>query len=214
MRNRFCLVRSPRCSFFSSCQSRFSLIILSWSRDRPSCGQTRLDKFHTVDSCRQLSVYGQTQKCSCKAVISVEYVGFCSGAHGAWVVSDLISVSYCDNCGTALRTTIFNPQQNIYKIPDRRWWLGCPGHTAAIELTAPLPTARQSSHLCQWRASRKVSCTSCPDSYSRHASSTRISHLTAEQKDYSVQSQSRKLLRMKRPCLSWLSPYILRRRVF
>ena len=79
MRNRFYLVRSLQCSFFSSCQGRLSLMILSWSRDRPSCGLPRLDKFHRVgvhvDSCRQLSAYyGQTQKCSCREMISVEYV--------------------------------------------------------------------------------------------------------------------------------------------
>ena len=87
---------------------------------------------------------------------------------------ELKSVSYCDYCRPALRTTIFNPQQHIYKIPDERWWLGCPDHTAATELTDPLSTARQSSHLCQWRASWKVSCMRCPDSYSRHASSTNL----------------------------------------
>ena len=81
MRNRFCLVNmfaSSDVHSFSSRQGRLSLMILSWSRDRPSCGLPRLDKFHRVgvhvDSCRQLSAYGQTQKCSCQEMISVEYV--------------------------------------------------------------------------------------------------------------------------------------------
>ena len=53
-------------------------MILSWSRDRPSCGLLRLDKFNRVgvhvDSCRQVSAYGQTQTCSCQGMISVEDV--------------------------------------------------------------------------------------------------------------------------------------------
>ena len=47
-------------------------------RETESCGVPRLDKFHRVgvhvDSCRQLSAYAQTQKCSCQGMISVEYV--------------------------------------------------------------------------------------------------------------------------------------------
>ena len=43
-----------------------------------SCDLPRLDEFHRVDvhvdSSRQVSAYGQTQKCSCQGMISVEDV--------------------------------------------------------------------------------------------------------------------------------------------
>ena len=51
---------------------------VGWSRDRPICGLPRLEKFQRVgvhvDSCRQVSAFGHTQKCSCQEMISVEDV--------------------------------------------------------------------------------------------------------------------------------------------
>ena len=43
---------SPPCSFFSSCQGRFSLMILSWSRDWSSYGLPKPDRFRRVHSCQ------------------------------------------------------------------------------------------------------------------------------------------------------------------
>ena len=83
-------------------------MILNWGRDKPSCGLPRLDKFHRVgvrvDSCRQLSAYGQTQKCSCQEMISVQYVWFCSG--GAQVVPEL---KYQTNAGGLTAQPILLP---------------------------------------------------------------------------------------------------------
>ena len=75
---------------------------------------------------------GQTQKCSCQEMISVEYVRYCSG--GAWVVPELRSVLYCDFCRLVLGTNNFKlivcmqaRENRQLRIKYDRWWLACTG---------------------------------------------------------------------------------------
>ena len=93
-------------------------------------------------------------------------------------------VSYVDYLHNILESRLIPP---IYKycnnISESRW-LGCPGQTVSIGLTAPPPSAIQSSRLCPWRTNWKVLCTNIPDSYFRDVLSTKCSSLNAQQGEF------------------------------
>ena len=64
---------------FSSCQGRFSLMILSWIIDWSSCGLPRPHRFHGVDS-----LQGAFEEVLLSRNAPVEYTYFCLGS--VWVV--------------------------------------------------------------------------------------------------------------------------------